>query len=85
MLDGLAAGRLENVTVEAPTNSDELAAQVAVERDVARRHLVTVTESFYDPDWRRDHRGGGVYPEHHLWLGSAAYLELDDAFKRLGG
>jgi hypothetical protein len=43
-----------------------------------------VTESFYDPDWRRDHRGGGVYPEHHLWLGSAAYLELDDAFKRLG-
>jgi hypothetical protein len=81
--DELAAGRLEQLEVEAPTNSGELAAQVLVERDVARRYLVTVTESFYEPDWRRDHRGGGIYPEHHLWSATSAYLELDDALQRL--
>jgi hypothetical protein len=82
-LDGLAAGRLEQVAVEAPTNRGELAAQVLVERDVARRYLVTVTESFYEPDWRRDHRGGGIYPAHHLWAATSAYLELDDALQHL--
>jgi hypothetical protein len=35
-LDGLASGRLENVAVEKPANPGELAAQVFVERDVAR-------------------------------------------------
>ena len=82
-LDGLASGRLENVAVEAPANRGELAAQVLVERDVARQHLVTVTESFYEADWRRDHRGGGSYPENHLWSATAAYLELDDALQHL--
>jgi hypothetical protein len=82
-LDGLAAGRLENVAVEAPASRGELAAQVLAERDVARQHLVTVTESFYDPDWRRDHRGGGIYAENHRWSATAAYLDLDDALQRL--
>ena len=70
-LDLLAAGRLEDVAVEAPANRGELTAQLLVERDVARQHLVTVTESFYDPDWRRSHRGGGAYPENHLWSATA--------------
>ena len=82
-LDGLAAGKLDNVAVEAPANRGELAAQVLAERDVAREHLMTVTESFYDPDWRRDHRAGGIYPENHLWSATAAYLELDDTLQRL--
>jgi hypothetical protein len=82
-LDGLAAGRLQNLAVEAPANRRELTAQMLVERDVARQHLVTVTESFYDPDWRRNHRGGGAYPENHLWSATAAFLELDDALQRI--
>jgi hypothetical protein len=49
-----------------------------VEHEVARQHLATVTESFHDPDWRREHRAGGIYPEHHLWSAAAAFLELDD-------
>ena len=82
-LDGLAAARLENVSVKAPANRGELRTQVAIERDVARQHLVTVTESFYEPGWRREHRGDGVYPENQLWSATAAYLELDDALQRL--
>jgi hypothetical protein len=80
--DGLASGRLENVEVEAPASSGELAAQLLVERDFARRHLATVTEPFYDRDWRRERRGG-EYPESHLWSASAAFLELDDAARRI--
>ena len=82
-LEGLAAGRLENVAVQAPANRGELAVQLSIERDVARRHLVTVTESFYDPDWRREHRGGGSYPENDLWAATSAFLELDDTLQRL--
>jgi hypothetical protein len=83
-LDGLAAGRLDTVEVEEPANRRELIAQVLVERDLARRHLVTVTESFYDREWRRACRGG-EYPESHLWSAAAAYLELDDALQHLDG
>ncbi len=64
--------------IEMPADSGELTAQLLVERDVAREHLASITALFYDRDWRRDCRGG-EYPESHLWLAAAAYLELDDA------
>ncbi len=50
--------------------------------DAAREHLANVTGLFYDRDWRRECRGG-EYPESHLWLAAAAYLELDDAVRQL--
>jgi hypothetical protein len=78
-LDALTTGAPEPVAVEAPWDCSDLLAQLLVDRDVARRHLVTVTESFHDPDWRREHRGGAIYPENHLWSAAAAFLELDDA------
>ena len=83
-LDALAAGRLENVAVEAPSDRSEHIAQLLLERNVARQNLVTVTESFRYRDWRRDHHGGGVHPETHLWSAAAAFLELDDALDRPG-
>jgi hypothetical protein len=76
--DKLASGRLEGVVVAMHADSGELAAQLLVERDAARDHLARVTALFYDCDWRRECRGGD-YPESHLWLAAAAYLELDDA------
>jgi hypothetical protein len=82
-LDALAARRLNDVTFDAPASSDALIAELLVERDVGRRHLATVTESFYDQGWRRDHRGEGVHPEDHLWWATAAFLDLDDAIERL--
>jgi hypothetical protein len=82
-LDALATRRLEDVTLDAPASSDALIAELLVERDVGRRHLAAVTESFYDQDWRREHRGDGVHAEDHLWWATAAFLELDDAIQRL--
>jgi hypothetical protein len=79
--DGLAAGRVDTVEVEEPANRSELIAQVLMERDLARRHLGTVTESFYDREWRRACRGG-EHPESHLWAAAAAYLELDEALQQ---
>jgi hypothetical protein len=76
--DELESGRLEGAGVEMPADSGELAAQLLVERDVAREHLASVTGLFYDRDWRRACRGGD-YPESHLWSAAAAYVELDDA------
>jgi hypothetical protein len=82
-LDALAARRLDGATVDAPASSDALLAELLVERDVGRRHLATVTESFYDQAWRREHRGDGVHAEDHLWWATAGFLELDDAIERL--
>jgi hypothetical protein len=31
--------------------------------------------------WRREHRGFGRYPEHHLWEAVEGYLDLYDAAK----
>ena len=82
-LDALAARHLDDVTLDAPASDAALIAELLVERDVARRHLASVTESFYDRDWQREHRGDGVHAEDHLWWASAAFLDLDDAIQRL--
>jgi hypothetical protein len=82
-LDALAARHLDDVTLDAPASDATLVAELLVERDVARRHLASVTESFYDRDWQREHRGDSVHAEDHLWWASAAFLDLDDAIQRL--
>jgi hypothetical protein len=83
VLEALASGRLDRAAIEKPADTDELVAELIIERDVGRRHLTTVTASFHDRDWRREHRGGGIYPEDHLWWATAGFLDLDDAIRRL--
>jgi hypothetical protein len=78
-----AAGQLDGVTIEEPAGTDELRGELLIERGVGRRHLATVTESLHDKDWRRAHRGAGVYPEDHLWWATAGFLDLDDAIRLL--
>ncbi len=82
-VDALAARQLGDVAVERPASDKELLAELLVERDVSRSHLASVTESFYEQDWRRDHRGDGVHAEDHLWWATAGFLDLDDAVRRL--
>ena len=53
--------------------------QRAAELEAALSHLRTVRDSYWDRDWRREHRGSGRYPEHHLWEAVHGYLELYDA------
>jgi hypothetical protein len=82
-LDALAAQQFDDVTVERPASDEELLAELLVERDVGRHHLASIRESFYDQDWRREHRGDGVHAEDHLWWATAGFLDLDDAVRRL--
>lgn len=77
--DALARGALERSWLVAPVNDQALAAQLAVELEVAHRHLVAVTGEFWEPEWRRAHRGGGHYPEEHLWCAAHGFLDLQGA------
>ncbi|MGE5131441.1 MAG: hypothetical protein ACM32E_00860 [Gemmatimonadota bacterium] len=45
----------------------------------ALSHLREVRDSYWDRDWRREHRGLGRYPEHGLWEAVNGYLDLHDA------
>jgi hypothetical protein len=83
VVDALAAGLLDEVDIVGPPTKEELTSQLVIERAVARQHLATVTERFYEQDWRREHRGEGVHAEDHLWWAAAAFLDLDDATRRV--
>lgn len=58
---------------------DELRQRVEVERDRALAHLRSVHGAYWDNHWRREHRGAGRYPEHHLWDAVDGYVDLSDA------
>ena len=82
-LDGLDEEVLEAITERrlgelhrlVPTPAEELE-QLQEELSASLVHLRRVTESYWDREWRRDHRGLGVYPEHHLWRAAQGYLDL---------
>jgi hypothetical protein len=38
-----------------------------------------VRASYWEHDWRREHRGFGRYPVHHLREAVQGYLDLYDA------
>jgi hypothetical protein len=59
--------------------------QARDELDAALRHLRQVHDSYWDHDWRRDHRGAGRYPEHELWDAVYGYLNLLDATTSMPG
>jgi hypothetical protein len=82
-LNALVEGNVGETLLEAPTDTRALLSELRTERDVGRQHLAFVTDSFHDREWRRIHRGFGVYPEDHLWSAVAGFLDLDDAIRRL--
>jgi hypothetical protein len=84
VLDALAAARTDQLEFAEPSDDAQLVAQLRVERDLARRHLEATVSSFHDREWRRDHKGDGVYPEQHLWLAAAGYLDLDNTLHEAG-
>jgi hypothetical protein len=38
-----------------------------------------VRDSYWEPTWRRAHRGPSHYAEHALWEAVDGYLDLHDA------
>jgi hypothetical protein len=53
--------------------------QLGAELDAALRHLRSVHASYWDRDWRGEHRGYGRNPEDELWDAVDGYLQLRDA------
>jgi hypothetical protein len=68
-------GDLPRLTPSPQVQRDQLAGEL----DAALSHLRAVHTSYWDRDWRREHRGSGRYPEHHLWEAVQGYLDLHDA------
>ena len=53
--------------------------QLPEELGTALTRLRAVHASYWDHDWRREHRGLGRYPEHHPWEAVQGCLDLYDA------
>lgn len=75
-IDALCAGSVSPVVEPTP---DERTMQLRAERDMARKHLDTVLERYHDHAWRREHKGGGTYPEDHLWRAAQGLREIEHA------
>lgn len=78
-LSALAERRVEQLERSAPPDEETFLRQLRVERGAARKHLKSMVETYHDRDWRRAHKGFGVYPEDHLWRATKGFLDLDDA------
>ncbi|WP_188190974.1 DUF7711 family protein [Nonomuraea sp. SYSU D8015] len=78
VLDALAERRFDVLRRVTP-GAEEERARVAGELEAALEHLRAVHRSYWDRKWRREHRGIGRYPEHHLWEAVQGYLDLLDA------
>lgn len=63
----------------------ELRRRTEADLDRALERLRAVREKYWDRDWRHELRGGGRYPENHLWEAVDGYLELLDATHAPGG
>ena len=80
VLQALASRRFDDLPRLAPSaqaERDQLAGDLAV----ALSRLRAVHACYWDQEWRREHRGSGRYPEHHLWEAVEGYLDLYDAAK----
>ena len=80
-LDALAEQRFGELRRIVPDPVDERL-QLRDDLDAALRHLRQVHGSYWDADWRREHRGMGRYPEHELWEAVEGYLDLMNASRR---
>jgi hypothetical protein len=78
VLDALAERRFDALS-RVPPSPDASRAQLASDRAAALSHLRAVRDSYWEPSWRRQHRGPNHYPEQDLWEAVEGYLDLHDA------
>jgi hypothetical protein len=58
-------------------SADELRAQLLEEREVSHGHLRRIVDEYWEPEWRRRHRGEAA--EDQLWRAAAGLVEIDTA------
>jgi hypothetical protein len=85
VLGQLADRRLSDLEIQGLPDQSLYRAQLQIELEASRQHLERVVDSYHDREWRRDHKGFGVYPEDHLWWATQGFLELDDALRGIDG
>ena len=81
-LDALAQRALDSMERSLPKDEETFLAQLRIERAAAKNHLASVVDSYHDRDWRKGHKGFGVYPEDHLWWATRGFLDLDEAVNK---
>jgi hypothetical protein len=74
---------LDHLERSVPSEEETFVAQLRIERNAARKHLESVVDSYHDRDWRKSHKGFGVYPEDHLWWVTKGLLDLDNAIGKV--
>jgi hypothetical protein len=83
VLDLLREQELEQLAiVEAP--AEALLEQLPKELTASRHHLRRVLDQYWEPEWRRDHKGFDESPEDHLWRAAEAVSEMEQALSELG-
>jgi hypothetical protein len=83
MLDALGDRRLGDLHRITPTAAEE-AEQLQEELAASLAHLQRVDAAYWEREWRREHKGLGIYPEEHLWRASHGYLDLLAATRAAG-
>lgn len=83
VIDALQSRDLSRLTIVEP-GPGELVDQLREELVVSRRHLQTILDHYWDPDWRCDHKGYDESPEDHLWRAATAVVETSTALEGLG-
>jgi hypothetical protein len=63
----------------------EYVRQMEAELELCRAHLDAVLDEYWERDWRREHRGYGIYPEDHLWRAAEAVRDVKAALDRTAG
>lgn len=74
-LDALARHEAESLRLPEPP-PEQAAEQLTAELEASLAHLRSVQKSYWQPNWRKEHRGFGIYPENHLWDAVHGYLDL---------
>ena len=82
VLDALGAGRVDDAPIVEPS-TDELVDQLSVEVDASAKHLRKVLVTYWEPEWRRRHKGVDTSPEDQLWRAAQAAVEIADALNDL--
>ena len=81
VIDALRERRFDDLTIVEPTD-EELIAELPDELERSRRHLRTILDGYWDPAWRRSHRGTDESPEDHLWRAATAVANILDTLDR---
>jgi hypothetical protein len=84
VLDALRDRRFAELPRVSASPAD-LRQRVELELDRALAQLHAVDQKYWDHDWRGEHRGGGRYPENHLWEAVDGYLDLLGAVAAVSG